>query len=623
MAAVGRSDWKSAVAAFREAQQEVPFEPAVLFRLALTHDKAAHELQAAAWYRAYLAATPQAANVQEVRQRVGVLETAVRSKARELVGVAAKTLPIVLESLPPGDADKKQLDSDLRSVVYLQALAGDAAGAAKTLDLARSDAARSDARSNLIAGLVRAGDCAGAADAIQRWAAAERRGEALSTAIGERAALGDAAGARLLAARLEGTARDRAYCRIAETLADLGLSREAQQTAALVPPTLREHDPLYGLGWSLAMIGELDAALSLVERIEPAAERTDALANVAKMLAAYRGDVPNACRVAARITASPADTARAGRWILWACAKTGDAAGVRQSAARVKAELSAITDAHAVAHSHYMIGLGLAAIGDYDAAEKEVPGIDDYRKAEVAMLMVARLLAAGNAERAGRAAELIPKADAAAKDRRLAQALLAAGRKPAPASGPAVDPAVLDAFNGDPPTRLHNVVAALVQTGNAAAAEAFVAGSRTTIVNQDLVPVDKPEPPKPAEASPHALVRAYLQATIAAGLHRRGETKPARTALAKAWDYAAEANFAESLSIGPEESTVYVYEAVATELADAGDIVGLRETVRQIPPARAQKMKAGSWDAIARLHARRATRTGPAKRSSGAKSAPA
>lgn len=70
-----RQRWGLAIRYFGNAQKLAPLDPVVLFNLALANDRApGRNVVAAAWYRAYLAAAPNAQNAEKVRARIVDLE---------------------------------------------------------------------------------------------------------------------------------------------------------------------------------------------------------------------------------------------------------------------------------------------------------------------------------------------------------------------------------------------------------------------------------------------------------------------------------------------------------------------------------------------------------------------
>ena len=75
MAAAEQQEWDLAIKYFSEARKAAPTWPSAQFNLALAYDSAGgRELNAIAWYRAYLASAPNAANAQQVRAQIVKLE---------------------------------------------------------------------------------------------------------------------------------------------------------------------------------------------------------------------------------------------------------------------------------------------------------------------------------------------------------------------------------------------------------------------------------------------------------------------------------------------------------------------------------------------------------------------
>jgi len=71
MAAAEQQEWDLAIKYFSEARKAAPTWPSAQFNLALAYDSAGgRELNAIAWYRAYLASAPNAANAQQVRAQI-------------------------------------------------------------------------------------------------------------------------------------------------------------------------------------------------------------------------------------------------------------------------------------------------------------------------------------------------------------------------------------------------------------------------------------------------------------------------------------------------------------------------------------------------------------------------
>lgn len=84
-----RKQWPLAIKYFKAAFQATPTDPRVLFNLGLAHDRAGgRSLVAAAWYRAFLIAAPEAGNSAKVQKRVVDLEIETESQIARLLQTA-------------------------------------------------------------------------------------------------------------------------------------------------------------------------------------------------------------------------------------------------------------------------------------------------------------------------------------------------------------------------------------------------------------------------------------------------------------------------------------------------------------------------------------------------------
>jgi tetratricopeptide (TPR) repeat protein len=99
---------------FKQAQDAAPFVPGVLFNLGLTHGKLGHELIAIAWLRAYLAATPGAANAGAVRREITRLDVVAEGK----IGL------VLQEALKAASLTKNRQEA-MKNVRWRQASVGD------------------------------------------------------------------------------------------------------------------------------------------------------------------------------------------------------------------------------------------------------------------------------------------------------------------------------------------------------------------------------------------------------------------------------------------------------------------------------------------------------------------
>ncbi len=86
MAAAGQEEWELAVKYFSQAREEAPYWSDALFNLATACNEAGgRELLAIAWFRAYLAASEDAADAEDVRSAIIDLEIAVEGDIRRLI----------------------------------------------------------------------------------------------------------------------------------------------------------------------------------------------------------------------------------------------------------------------------------------------------------------------------------------------------------------------------------------------------------------------------------------------------------------------------------------------------------------------------------------------------------
>jgi len=80
--------WDLAITNFTAAQKLANREPRVLYSMGLAHAKAGHDLAGAAWLRAYLAMSPDAANAAAVRGEVARLEQSTSDNVKKIFAAA-------------------------------------------------------------------------------------------------------------------------------------------------------------------------------------------------------------------------------------------------------------------------------------------------------------------------------------------------------------------------------------------------------------------------------------------------------------------------------------------------------------------------------------------------------
>jgi len=103
LAAAEQQEWELAIKYFSKAQKAAPTSPKALFNLALAYDSAGgHELITIAWYNAYLAALPDAANSKQVSARISILQDKVKNKIDILINFSLKAVNLLpIETTDP------------------------------------------------------------------------------------------------------------------------------------------------------------------------------------------------------------------------------------------------------------------------------------------------------------------------------------------------------------------------------------------------------------------------------------------------------------------------------------------------------------------------------------------
>jgi hypothetical protein len=155
--AAQQQDFPLAIRYFEQASKIAPYNPDLLFNLALAESKVpGREARSIARFNAYLAADPNSAKSAQIGEQLKILEVKIESSVLKLIG-SGKDLA--------NQYSGYQRDSALAEVAKAQAETGDVPGAKETLtstngskDLALSDVAYIQAK---------AGDIAGAKDTIR------------------------------------------------------------------------------------------------------------------------------------------------------------------------------------------------------------------------------------------------------------------------------------------------------------------------------------------------------------------------------------------------------------------------------------------------------------------------
>lgn len=125
LSAAKQEKWDLAIKCFSQAREAAPESPHVLFNLALAYSRAGgRDLLAIAWFRAFLAAAPDAANAQQVRAQILDHEVEIGATAQKLFSNALEAA----SQIP----DDYQKDYTYKDIATAQAWAGDIEGAKET-----------------------------------------------------------------------------------------------------------------------------------------------------------------------------------------------------------------------------------------------------------------------------------------------------------------------------------------------------------------------------------------------------------------------------------------------------------------------------------------------------------
>ena len=235
LAAAKQKEWELAIKYFSEAQKAAPTSPKALFNLALAYDSAGgRELITIAWYRAYLAALPNAANAKQVEKRIIELEIKVEATIGKLIRKA-----MTATARLPDESSKIEAYT---AIAEAQTKAGDIAGAKETAARITNDSDKSWAYREIASAQAKAGDIAGAKETAARITSDYYKSWAYRNIAKAQTKAGDKAGSRNSltkakesAARItSGFFKPLAYRDIARAQAKAGDIAGAKETAARI-----------------------------------------------------------------------------------------------------------------------------------------------------------------------------------------------------------------------------------------------------------------------------------------------------------------------------------------------------------------------------------------------------
>jgi len=319
MAAAKQKEWELAIKYFTEAQKAAPTSPKALFNLALAYDSAGgRELITIAWYRAYLAAMPDAANAKQVEKRLLELEIKVEATIGKLIREAMKATARL-----PEENSKREAYA---AIAEVQAKAGDIAGVKETVERIKSDYYKSRVYNDIVKVQVKAGDIAGALEIAPHITSEDSYKTEVSKVyykIAEaQVEAGDMAGARNSLAK----AKEAAAYITADYYKSLYYSKIAYTQA--------KAGDIAGARNSITKAKEIAARMTTAS-LEHHLYRSIAKAQVeAGDIAEARDSFAQARDAVARIT-NDTDKSRAYGGIAEAQAKAGDIAGAKETAARI------------------------------------------------------------------------------------------------------------------------------------------------------------------------------------------------------------------------------------------------------------------------------------------------
>jgi tetratricopeptide (TPR) repeat protein len=369
LAAAKQQDWATAVKFFQEAQHQAPLTPEVLFDLGLAESKiSGRELRAMAWFEAYLALNPNAANRPQVERELANLKSHVDEAVEKIIQTAQS---MAMELSPKDGKDKLLYD-----VAHMRVLSGNVSGARLVAGLIADNAYQSkvyadvanaekgtltekEARSTffvpaylaIAAEQGRRGDAAGArqseAVALKTAAASSYpldRALMYVEIAEEQAKRGDLFAAEssevqvynavaLIDASREGD-RDDVYVRLASELAGRGNFAMASQTTTMIKSESKISHVLAEIARDLAHRGNFSEARKAAKMANE--EESDACVIIAEEQATH-GDLAAARHTLADALAVTRGGSGKRSWVSWMIlarvqAELGNAPGAKEAA---------------------------------------------------------------------------------------------------------------------------------------------------------------------------------------------------------------------------------------------------------------------------------------------------
>lgn len=156
--AAGReANYPLALRFLEDARKAAPNAPIIHLNLGLAESKMpGRELRSTAWFGAYLAVAPDAANAGAVKAEISALKARRRANMARLIAAAQDAAKLIPE------ADSEARESAWGSIAIDQALQGDIAAADKAARLVKSSRFRTQVATRIADAQISAGDTAGA-----------------------------------------------------------------------------------------------------------------------------------------------------------------------------------------------------------------------------------------------------------------------------------------------------------------------------------------------------------------------------------------------------------------------------------------------------------------------------
>ncbi len=339
-----KAQWPLAIRYFRQAQSFAPTDSAILFNLALAHDKAGgDELVALAWYQAFLAAGPNSPTAPQVRKRIVDLEVAADVQIQHLLTTAQQAAAQIV--------DRNEVTAALDRLARAEAESGDLVAAERTVQRAGDPGRVAWALAVIAVQYAHAGNVERGMAQAKNIKAAMARAWALAEVAVVRAKRGDFVNATATANAIT-IAREKAWAqsRIAALQARAGdiagartlidsivKAQPGARTIALA--VLAGAQSKSGLPWAVDAAKPLLAeAVSTADSVTDLGERAQAFALIARAYA-DAGDTQSAAGMLSRISDGP-DLYRARRAVAEAEGAAGPAGVFRWTAVAVQAELN-------------------------------------------------------------------------------------------------------------------------------------------------------------------------------------------------------------------------------------------------------------------------------------------